>query len=240
LSPDDAQPAGEGAPGGQPGAGEQPGASGQPGAGEPTGGGGQPAPGGQPSEEELRAAYEAELSRLTSTDVMAQAAVSLLNIGARRLAPSVPGEQQAANPERDVEQARDAIDAVRALLDIIERSIPARELAPLRDALSRLQMAYAQEVGVGAAGAGQGPGGGQPTGGPGGAAGGSGGGPGAAGGGSGTGGGPGSGTGGGPGSGTGGGPGSQPGGGQDQGGAGERPPGPGPAESSGRLWVPGR
>ena len=43
---------------------------------------------GQPSEEELRAAYEAELSRITTTDMMAQAAVSLLNLGARRLAPA--------------------------------------------------------------------------------------------------------------------------------------------------------
>jgi hypothetical protein len=106
---------------------------------------------GEPSEEELRAAYEAELSRLTSIDVMAQAVVSLLNIGARRLA--LAGDPQAAGvtpPERDLEQARDAIDAVRALLEILERRIP-RELTPLRDALSRLQMAYAHEVGPGAA-----------------------------------------------------------------------------------------
>ena len=39
----------------------------------------------EPSEEELRAAYEAELSRITTTDVIAQAVVSLLNLGARRL-----------------------------------------------------------------------------------------------------------------------------------------------------------
>ena len=39
--------------------------------------GAQGAP-GSPSEEELRAAYEAELSRITSADMMLQAAVSLL------------------------------------------------------------------------------------------------------------------------------------------------------------------
>ena len=46
-------------------------------------GGAPSAPGaqGQPSEEELRAAYEAELSRITSAELMLQAAVSLLNIG---------------------------------------------------------------------------------------------------------------------------------------------------------------
>jgi hypothetical protein len=159
---------------------------------------------GEPTEEELRAAYEAELSRLTSTDVIAQAAVSLLNIGARRLAPPGGEGAQADQPgsgQRDLAQARDAIDAVRALLEILERSIP-QEIAPLRDALSRLQMAYAREVAPGA------------TAGEGGSA-------------------------GGPGAGAPGGQdatadatGTAPG--QDG------PPGPGPAESSGRLWVPGR
>jgi hypothetical protein len=149
---------------------------------------------------------------------MAQAVVSLLNIGAQRLAPAAggqPGEPGAA-PERDLDQARDAIDAVRALLEIIERRIPARELAPLRDALSRLQMAYAQSAGPAAPGADApaAPGSGAPAG------------PGAS-----------------PGASGSAGPGSPPGdAGSDQapGAPGERPPGPGPAESSGRLWVPGR
>jgi hypothetical protein len=114
---------------------------------------------GEPTEEELRAAYEAELSRLTSTDMIAQAVVSLLNIGARRLAPAGGEAAQADQPaagQRDLAQARDAIDAVRALLEILERSIP-QEVAPLRDALSRLQMAYAREVAPGAGAAQAGP-----------------------------------------------------------------------------------
>ena len=40
---------------------------------------------------------------------------------------------------------RDAIDASRALIEILERRIPA-DVPPLKDALSRLQMAYAKEV----------------------------------------------------------------------------------------------
>ncbi len=43
---------------------------------------------GQPSEEELRAAYEAELSRITSADLMLQAAVSLLNLGGAAARPA--------------------------------------------------------------------------------------------------------------------------------------------------------
>jgi hypothetical protein len=170
----------------------------------------------QPTEDELRAAYEAELARLSTTDVMAQAVVSLLNIGARRLVPAGEEQAQSAPPERDLAQARDAIDAVRALLEILERSIP-QELAPLRDALSRLQMAYAREIAnaPAAPGAAAPPQQGEPP------AGGEGGSPsGGAG-------------------GSGGGPADTPAGSEQQP-AQERPPGPGPAEQSGRLWVPGR
>jgi hypothetical protein len=104
----------------------------------------------QPSEEDRseigqRAAYEAELSRITSADMILQAAVSLLNLGGRRLGLS-PG----AEGERDLEQVRDAVDGVRALLGILERSVAAQELRPLRDALSQLQMAYAREAQAGA------------------------------------------------------------------------------------------
>ena len=111
--------------------------------------GGPDATGGaEPSEAELRAAYEAELGRITATDMIAQATVSLLNIGARRLGPppQAEGAQTAPGADgRDLEQVRDAIDGARALLEILARRIP-QELGALRDALSRLQMAYAQET----------------------------------------------------------------------------------------------
>jgi hypothetical protein len=105
----------------------------------------QAAQAGQPSEDELRAAYEAELSRITSADMILQSAVSLLNLGGRRLGLA-PGSEG----ERDLAQVRDAVDGVRALLEILERSASAQELRPLRDALSQLQMAYAREAQAGA------------------------------------------------------------------------------------------
>jgi hypothetical protein len=126
---------------------EQEGASapGESRAGAPTSGAGAP---GQPTEAELRAAYEAELSRISSADMVLQATVSLLNIGARRLG-LVGGPDQATSPqedpERDLEQVRDAIDAVRGLMPVVERRAP-QEARPLRDALSQLQMAYAREA----------------------------------------------------------------------------------------------
>jgi hypothetical protein len=140
---------------------------------------------GERSEEELRAAYEAEMSRITSTDVILQAAVSLLNLGGRRL-----GLTQGAEGERDLEQVRDAVDGVRALLGVLERSAPAQELRPLRDALSQLQMAYAREAQAG--------GGASPSA-----------------------------------------PRERPAEQKNAPAAGDKP-GAGPAESSGRLWVPGR
>jgi hypothetical protein len=96
------------------------------------------------SEEELRAAYEAELNRITSAEVMMQAAVSLLNLAARRLGPPAGAGEGEGGP-RDLEQVRDAIDGVRALMSVLERR-HAAELGPLRDALSQLQLAYAREA----------------------------------------------------------------------------------------------
>jgi hypothetical protein len=103
----------------------------------------------QASEDEMRAAYEAELNRITSSEMIVQTAVSLINIGGRRLglSPSAsPGDPSAAvGGERDLEQVRDAIDGASALLPILERRMPG-ELGPLRDAIAQLQVAYAREA----------------------------------------------------------------------------------------------
>lgn len=95
-------------------------------------------PAAEPTEEQLRA-YEEELARITSTQLALQAAASLLNLGGRKLglAPGLEGE-------RDLEQVRDAVDSVMALVPILERRLPGEQVRPLRDALSQLQMAYAR------------------------------------------------------------------------------------------------
>jgi hypothetical protein len=163
---------------------------------------------GQPTEEELRA-YEEELSRITSSQLVIQAAASLLNVGGRRL-----GLAEGFDHERDLDQVCDAIDAVKALLPILERRMPAEQTRPLRDALSQLQMAYARLSQAAPATAAPSPqagapeqpsvpaqpaarGSGEPPSAP-----------------------------------------ETPPGGQPPADASQ--PGPGPAESSGRLWVPGR
>ena len=136
----------------------------------------------QPTEEELRAALEEEMRRVTVDDVLLQSAVSLINLGGRKagLAPGTEGE-------RDVAQVQAAIDGVSALLPVLEAR-GREEVKPIREALSQLQMAYTRLAGEG----------GEPP------------------------------------------AGEPPAGGQK---SPEEPgadPGKGPAQSSGRLWVPGQ
>ena len=92
------------------------------------------------SEEEMRA-IEAEMEKLTVDDVLIQTLVTMVNLGARKLGLAAPpGEQE---PKRDLEQTKQAIDAARALLPLLEPR-HGQELGAVKDALSRLQMAYVQ------------------------------------------------------------------------------------------------
>ena len=94
---------------------------------------------GQPSEDELRAALEEQMRKIKVSDVLLQTAVTLVNIGARRL--GIAGDADAE--PRDLDQSKLAIDGVRALLPLL----PDEQAAPVKDALSQLQMAYAKEAG---------------------------------------------------------------------------------------------
>jgi len=96
----------------------------------------------QPTEEELRAAYEAELKRLRVEDVVLQTIVSLLNVGGFK-AGLVPGSEDEVDPD----QARMAIEGVRALLPLIESQL-GPDSRRLRDALSQLQLGYARMAGT--------------------------------------------------------------------------------------------
>jgi hypothetical protein len=100
---------------------------------------------GQPSEEELRAQLEEELRRITVRDVLLQTVVSLVNLGGQRL-----GLAPGAEDMRDTDQARLAIEGVRALLPLVEEQ-DAEQVRPIRDALTQLQLAYAQLAGAGPA-----------------------------------------------------------------------------------------
>jgi hypothetical protein len=102
----------------------------------PTGG-----PGREPTEEELQAAYEAQIKQLRIQDIVVQTIVSLVNLGGRR-AGFVPG----AEDERDLEQVQIAIEGVRALLPLVEDEL-GPEANTIRQAISQLQMMYARASG---------------------------------------------------------------------------------------------
>jgi hypothetical protein len=158
-----------------------------------------------PSEEELRAAYEAEIKKIRVEQVVLEQVVTLVNLGMRRTGLA-PGTE----PERDADQVRYAIEAVRAQLPLVDEFAP-QQAGPIRDALSQLQLAYVRIGGTPSEGAPPEGGGGAPERG-------------------------------------GGEPGGGESGGSEPGGGGQQPPEPpptqpgeaGPAQRSGRLWIPGQ
>jgi hypothetical protein len=105
-------------------------------------------PGAQPTEEELRAAYEEEIKKIRVDQVLLEHVVTLVNLGMRRTGLA-PGTEG----ERDVGQVQLAIESVRVLLPVIETVVPAH-VKPIRDALSQLQLAYVRIGGHAQAGAG--------------------------------------------------------------------------------------
>lgn len=95
---------------------------------------GQTPPELTPEQEEMLRQMEEEMRSVRVQDLITQSVVSILNLSARRI-----GKED----ERDLEQARIGIEAVRALVDLLEPE-PAAEV---RNAISQLQMMYAQAAG---------------------------------------------------------------------------------------------
>jgi hypothetical protein len=97
--------------------------------------GAEEAPGGasQPTQEELRARLEEQLRNLRIEDLLVESVVSVLNLTARRIAKE---------DERDLEQGRVGIEAIRAWVDLL----PKEAADQIRSALSELQLLYANAV----------------------------------------------------------------------------------------------
>src|SRR3954470_1212001 len=97
----------------------------------------------EPTEEELRAALDEQMKRITVRDVLLQTVITLINLTARKLGLTGDGE-------KDLNEARTAIDAVRALTPLL----PEEEQQAVKEPLSQLQMQYAREAGGETAGPG--------------------------------------------------------------------------------------
>ena len=84
-------------------------------------------------QEELQRRLEEQLRKVRVQDLLLESVASILNLSARRISKE---------DERDLEQARLGIEAVRAVLDMLEPG-PREQV---REALSQVQMLYAREA----------------------------------------------------------------------------------------------
>ena len=89
------------------------------------------------TEEELQAAFEEQMRNIRVEEVVLQTVATLVNLAGRKLGLAGEGE-------KDVAQAQVAIDAARALVPFC----PEEQLPPIKQAMSQLQMAFAQETGA--------------------------------------------------------------------------------------------
>jgi molecular chaperone DnaK len=109
-----------------------------------------------PEQEQMLQQMEEEMRRVRVQDLVAQSVVSIINLAYRRIAKE---------DERDLEQARVGIEAVRGMVGALDEE----SQHEIRNALSQLQMLYAQQSGEGGegggGGAGPGPAAGAPPGG---------------------------------------------------------------------------
>jgi hypothetical protein len=95
--------------------------------------------GGDPAGEEMRAMLAQQLLQLRPRDLLAQTAVMLANQAAIRLGMATP-------EHADREQAREAIDALAGVVDLLAPLSPPEEVEALRRDLAQLRMAYVQSA----------------------------------------------------------------------------------------------
>ena len=94
-----------------------------------------------PPVDEERVAQELveELRRLKVEDVLIQTLVTVSSLGYRRL-----GLTEDTRDDRDLDQARLAIETMRALTPVLERFIPEELVRDFNQSVANLQLAYAQ------------------------------------------------------------------------------------------------
>lgn len=91
----------------------------------------------QPTEEELLEKLEEELRKLTVADILLQTALTLSSLGYRKL-----GQE-----DRDLPQARAAIEGLKAIVPVLEASVPEQTAKDLHQVVANLQLAYASAAG---------------------------------------------------------------------------------------------
>ncbi len=100
-----------------------------------------PGPPPELTPEELAAAFAEQLARTPVRDLMLQTMATFTDMAGIRLGLGPAGDQA-----RDLTQARQAIEALRALLEVADRELGPAQARPFREPLAALQMAYARAV----------------------------------------------------------------------------------------------
>lgn len=90
-------------------------------------------PADQMSEQELVEQLQAELGRLNVSDLLLQTVYTISSLGYHRLS----GENQ------DLEQARLAIEALKALLPVLEGAVADDAVRDFNQVVANMQLAYA-------------------------------------------------------------------------------------------------
>jgi hypothetical protein len=89
------------------------------------------------NDEELLRQVEEQLRELKVSDVLLQTVYTISSLGWHKLSPT----------ERDLEQAKLAIEALRALLPVLAETMPAEVKRDLDQMVANMQLAYASAVG---------------------------------------------------------------------------------------------
>ena len=100
-------------------------------------------------EEQLARELAEELSRMRIEDVLIQTLITISSIGYRRL-----GLTEDTKDDRDLQQAKLAIDTMVALTPVLENVVPVELIREFNQSVASLQLAYAQAAGEGAGGEG--------------------------------------------------------------------------------------
>ena len=100
-------------------------------------------------EEQLARELAEELSRLRIEDVLIQTLITISSVGYRRL-----GLTEETKDDRDLQQAKLAIDTMVALTPVLENVVPEELVRDFNQSVASLQLAYAQAAGEGADGEG--------------------------------------------------------------------------------------
>ena len=90
-------------------------------------------PAGAPTDEELLRQVEEQLRNLKVSDLLVQTLYTVSSLGYRKL----------SQEDRDLDQAKLAIEALRALLPVLENVVSADVVLDFRQVTANLQLAFA-------------------------------------------------------------------------------------------------